>query len=101
MLAGIVEDMEILENEAYHKRLLMYKGFQKPESLLDPADLTDLDLETQGYGVANWYLYNGGREAGPGALREDPRGLLLAGVRPHRRGKGPEAALELSTTRLA
>jgi hypothetical protein len=51
--------MEILENHAYHRRLLMYKGLIEPGALLDPAELTELDLATQGYGVANWYLYNG------------------------------------------
>jgi len=55
----IDEEMEILENDAYHRRLLMYKGVIEPESLLDPAELTELDLATQGYGVANWHLYNG------------------------------------------
>jgi CubicO group peptidase (beta-lactamase class C family) len=59
VLGLIQEEMEILENHAYHRRLLMYKGLIEPEALLDPADLTELDLATQGYGVANWYLYNG------------------------------------------
>lgn len=56
-------DMKILENDAYFKRILMYKGEIKPEELLDldgDSDLaSELNLVTQGYGVANWYLYNG------------------------------------------
>jgi tetratricopeptide (TPR) repeat protein len=59
LLEPVVEDMEILENHAYHLRLRMYKGEVDPEALLDPAELDDLDLATQGYGVANWYLVNG------------------------------------------
>ncbi len=51
--------MEILENTSYHRRLLMYKGELEPEALLSSQDATDLDLATQGYGVGNWFLYNG------------------------------------------
>ncbi|MEX2570925.1 MAG: tetratricopeptide repeat protein [Gemmatimonadota bacterium] len=53
----ISADMEILENDSYHRRLLMYKGELPPEELLsDTADA--LQMATQGYGVGNWYLYN-------------------------------------------
>jgi tetratricopeptide (TPR) repeat protein len=59
VLEPIRETMEILENDSYHKRLLMYKGSLSPEALLDTEQATDLDLATQGYGVGNWYYYNG------------------------------------------
>lgn len=59
VLDMIREDMDIIENFAYHRRLLMYKGLLAPEDLLKEDSLSDLDLATQGYGVANWYLYNG------------------------------------------
>jgi tetratricopeptide (TPR) repeat protein len=59
VLADISKDMSIIENFSYHKRLLMYKGILPVDSLLNPAGLNDLDLATQGYGVANWYYYNG------------------------------------------
>jgi tetratricopeptide (TPR) repeat protein len=58
-LDRIHEKMEILENESYHRRLLMYKGLRTPESLLEGDGLDDLTLATQGYGVANWFYYNG------------------------------------------
>ena len=51
--------MEILENTSYHQRLLMYKGELEADTLLVHKDASDLDLATQGYGVGNWYLYNG------------------------------------------
>jgi hypothetical protein len=51
--------MEILENHAYHRRLLMYQGALAPDSILATTSATDLDLATQGYGVANWHLCNG------------------------------------------
>ncbi len=59
VLEPISREMEILENTAYHRRLLMYKGEIEPDALLSVDEAGDLDLATQGYGVGNWYLYNG------------------------------------------
>ncbi len=59
VLTPITEKMEIIENESYWKRLLMYKGLRKPEDLLSANNADDLSIATQGYGVGNWYLYNG------------------------------------------
>ncbi len=61
VLDTIYPDMDLLENHAYHRRLLMYKGLLRPEALLDVDDDADraLTLATQGYGVGNWYLYHG------------------------------------------
>ncbi len=59
VLVPITEKMDIIENDSYWKRLLMYKGLRKPEDLLNPNNADDLSLATQGYGVGNWYLYNG------------------------------------------
>jgi tetratricopeptide (TPR) repeat protein len=57
VLEPITPGMEMIENDAYYRRLLMYKGLVTPESLL--ADGQDaLTVATQGYGVGNWYLYN-------------------------------------------
>lgn len=60
ILDTVTEDMELLENFAYHRRLMMYKGIIQPEDLLTVDDDGDqaLNLATQGYGVGNWYLYN-------------------------------------------
>ena len=64
VLEPITADMQLLENYAYHRRLLMYKGEIPPDSLLSVEDDEDrtLTLATQGYGVGNWYLYNGNAE---------------------------------------
>ncbi|MCH8147601.1 MAG: hypothetical protein IH987_06340 [Planctomycetes bacterium] len=59
LLQTITPKMEIIENHAYHRRLLMYKGLVSPSALLDLEHATDLDLTTLGYGVGNWYLLNG------------------------------------------
>lgn len=62
VLIPIRKEMRILENHAYHKRLLMYKGELKPAALLSEQTDDAVQLATYGYGVANWYLYNGQRE---------------------------------------
>jgi tetratricopeptide (TPR) repeat protein len=61
VLERITPKMEILENASYHRRLLMYKGLDKPEALLDAANADALTVATQGYGVGNWYYVNGDR----------------------------------------
>ena len=59
VLERITPKMEILENGAYHRRLLMYKGLEKPEALLDTKTPDPTQLATQGYGVANYYFVMG------------------------------------------
>ncbi|MEQ8304875.1 MAG: tetratricopeptide repeat protein [Cyclobacteriaceae bacterium] len=62
LLGNISDSLKIIENDSYYKRLKMYQGKLQPEDLLqvDPsANDYDLSLATQGYGVGNWYLYNG------------------------------------------
>jgi len=59
VLTRIKPKMDILENGSYHKRLLMYKGLEKPEALLDTTNADDLTIATQGYGVGNYYLVTG------------------------------------------
>ncbi len=63
VLTNITPKMKLLESASYHNRLLMYKGLKNPESLLNNAESKGLDPKldyvTQGYGVGNWYLYNG------------------------------------------
>ena len=59
VLARIAPNMDILENQAYHRRLLMYKGLEKPEALLDAVSPDPTQIATQGYGVANYYLVTG------------------------------------------
>jgi tetratricopeptide (TPR) repeat protein len=61
VLEPIREQMDILENGAYHARLLMYKGVRTPDSVLNLNTADDVQIATQGYGVGNWYLVNGDR----------------------------------------
>ncbi len=59
VLEPITPKMDILENTAYHRRLLMYKGLEKPDALLNTATPDPTQLATQGYGVANYYFVTG------------------------------------------
>ena len=60
-LEPITAQMDVIENMAYHARLLMYKGQRTPESVLNLNTADDVQIATQGYGVGNWYLVNGYR----------------------------------------
>jgi tetratricopeptide (TPR) repeat protein len=59
VLEPIHADMRILENDAYHRRLLLYRGELDPESLLAVDTDDAVQLATYGYGVGNWYLMQG------------------------------------------
>jgi tetratricopeptide (TPR) repeat protein len=59
VLEAITERMDVIENGAYHARLLMYKGLRTPESVLNLNTADDIQIATQGYGVGNWHLVNG------------------------------------------
>jgi tetratricopeptide (TPR) repeat protein len=59
VLDRIHPGMRILENDAYHRRLLMYKGMLAPDSLMPASTADAVQLATYGYGLANWYLTNG------------------------------------------
>lgn len=61
VLESIHADMDIIENQSYHRLLLFYKGKLIQDSLINKS--TDaLDNATIGYGVGNWYFYNGNQE---------------------------------------
>lgn len=59
LLDMISPDMDIIENDSYLRRMLMYKGLESPDRLLNATTADDLSIATQGYGVGNWYLVNG------------------------------------------
>ncbi|MEG2233953.1 MAG: tetratricopeptide repeat protein [Oscillospiraceae bacterium] len=61
IIENVKEDFDPGDNTAYFRRLLMYKGIVKPEEVL-PADISSLealDLITMGFGLSNYYFYNG------------------------------------------
>jgi dipeptidyl-peptidase-4 len=68
VLESITADMEIIENHAYHRLCLFYKGE------LDETDLMEEDDSpanaATAYGVANWHLAEGDTEGGTELLKE-------------------------------
>ena len=67
LLADITPSMEVIENGAYHRLLLLNKGMLPLDSLVATggagvsaldATVTDASLW---YGIGNWHLYNGRR----------------------------------------
>ena len=69
VLEPIHADMTILENTAYHRRLLMYRGDLPADSLMR-ADTDDpVQLATYGYGLANWRLVEGDTAAADALFR--------------------------------
>ena len=69
MLAPISREMAIIENDAYHRLLLLYKGELSPDSLA-PAGTDALNDASVGYGVGNWHLYNGRRDEAARVFRQ-------------------------------
>ena len=59
LLEPITAEMEIIENHAYHRLLLLYKGLLEPEEVLDLDNASALDLATLGGGLGAWHLYSG------------------------------------------
>lgn len=58
VLEPVKQDMDLIENESYHKLLLVFKGNFDEKSLLNNAE-TPLDNATIGYGLGNWHYVNG------------------------------------------
>ncbi len=61
LLEPITEDMNIIENYAYHRACLFYKG------IVSEQDIFANDIQGPGnagliYGLANWHLYEGNEE---------------------------------------
>ena len=63
VLAPITRQMNVIENDTYHRLLLMYKGILPPDSVLvvGPTGEMSVTDATAAYGVGNWHFYNGRR----------------------------------------
>ncbi len=60
VLDPIHRDLDVIENQDYHRLLLMYRGEIPPQELLAQAEARGaLSFVTTGYGVGNWYLVEG------------------------------------------
>jgi tetratricopeptide (TPR) repeat protein len=63
VLVPMRRDMQVVENAAYHRLILLYKGELPADSVLatTPAGEMSVTDATAAYGVGNWHLYNGRR----------------------------------------
>ena len=81
LLDNITDSMTIIENDSYYVRLKMYKGLLTPDAVLK-ADSTaedyDLSMATQGYGVGNWFYYQGDTSRANKIFRQVVKGKLFA-----------------------
>src|SRR5687767_203210 len=59
VLTPINVEMDVIENTAYHKLLLMYRGEVSPDELEAMQDPNTVDGATILYGIGNWWLYGG------------------------------------------
>jgi tetratricopeptide (TPR) repeat protein len=63
VLVPIRRDMNVIENDTYHRLLLLYKGELPVDSVLTVGPTGEMSVTdaTGAYGVGNWHLYNGRR----------------------------------------
>lgn len=63
VLVPIRRDMNVIENDTYHRLLRLYKGELPVDSVLTVGPTGEMSVTdaTGAYGVGNWHLYNGRR----------------------------------------
>jgi len=61
VLAQFSEPVNVIENETYHRLLLLYRGELPADSVLalDSSGEMSVTDATAAYGIGNWHLYNG------------------------------------------
>ena len=89
VLERITPKMDILENGSYHKRLLMYKGLEKVESLLDTTNADDLTDRHAGLRRRQLLLRHRRHRQGQGDLRPRAGRQAVGRLRLHRRRGRP------------
>ena len=63
VIAPITRSMNVIENDGYHRLLLLYRAELPVDSVLALNSAGEMSVTdaTAAYGVANWHLYNGRR----------------------------------------
>jgi tetratricopeptide (TPR) repeat protein len=61
MLTPFTKTMNVIENQTYHRLMLLYKGELPVDSVLTVGPNGEMSVTdaTAAYGVGNWHLYNG------------------------------------------
>lgn len=60
-VADVKDDLDIIENDDYYKLIKLYQGKLKAEDLMT-NNANSLSNASLGYGIGNWFLYNGEKE---------------------------------------
>lgn len=68
LLSPVTPDMTIIENDAYHRLCLLYKGEIGPDRVAAADDETALNNATLGYGLGMHHLLNGRRDEAIGVF---------------------------------
>ncbi len=68
-VAGIRDNLDIIENDDYYKLVKLYQGKLKPEDLMT-REANSLSSASLGYGIGNWFLYNGKRDQATKIFRQ-------------------------------
>jgi tetratricopeptide (TPR) repeat protein len=68
-IAGIADNLDIIENDDYYKLIKLYQGKIKAEELMR-TDANTLSSASLGYGVGNWFFYNGEKEKALSIFRQ-------------------------------
>ncbi|HEY0243327.1 MAG TPA: tetratricopeptide repeat protein, partial [Gemmatimonadaceae bacterium] len=76
VLRFVKPGMEIIENDTYHKLLLLYRGELPADSILVTSASGEMSVTdaTAAYGIANWHLYNGRRDEATALFRRSVSG---------------------------
>ena len=76
VLEPVRRDMDVIENDTYHRLLLLYKGELPADSVLQVGPTGEMSVTdaTGAYGIGNWHLYNGRRDEAERVFRR-----ILAG----------------------
>lgn len=79
-LREVKDDLDIIENDDYYKLIRLYQGKIKAEDLLQQIGATTetLGSASLGYGVGNWFLYNGEPEKAEKIFRQIVKGSQWA-----------------------
>jgi len=65
LLTTITQDFNADKEQAYFRRIMLYKGVVMPNELVDetlPAEKMSIQDVTKLYGLANWYSFQGNKE---------------------------------------
>ena len=69
-VAAIKDGLDVIENGDYYTLVKLYQGKLRPEVVANKLGSSSLSSATLGYGLGNWYLYNGKRDEATKLFRQ-------------------------------